>query len=225
MNNAELSEKIKVYLKPAAAKAKKFEDTVAVSISLISETNEDLYVAVREGKILVAPYPYNDNGCAIEAAPEVIDKVFSGALSFADALDKGFVKVKSGDVAKFKALEVLVPAKKAAAKAPAKKAAPAKAAKPAAKPAAPAAKAEVKAPAAKPAAPAAKAEVKAPAAKPAAPAAKAEVKAPAAKPAAPAAKAEVKAPAAKPAAPAAKAEVKAAPKAPAKPAAKATKKK
>ena len=203
MNNAELSEKIKVYLKPAAAKAKKFEDTVAVSISLISETNEDLYVAVREGKILVAPYPYNDNGCAIEAAPEIIDKVFSGALSFADALDKGFVKVKSGDVAKFKALEVLVPAKKAAAKAPAKKAA----AKPAAK------------------APAKKAEAKAPAAKPAAPAAKAEVKAPAAKPAAPAAKAEVKAPAAKPAAPAAKAEVKAAPKAPAKPAAKANKKK
>lgn len=203
MNNAELSEKIKVYLKPAAAKAKKFEDTVAVSISLISETNEDLYVAVREGKILVAPYPYNDNGCAIEAAPEIIDKVFSGALSFADALDKGFVKVKSGDVAKFKALEVLVPAKKAAAKAPAKKAA----AKPAAK------------------APAKKAEAKAPAAKPAAPAAKAEVKAPAAKPAAPAAKAEVKAPAAKPAAPAAKAEVKAAPKAPAKPTAKANKKK
>ena len=170
MNNAELSEKIKVYLKPAAAKAKKFEDTVAVSISLISETNEDLYVAVREGKILVAPYPYNDNGCAIEAAPEIIDKVFSGALSFADALDKGFVKVKSGDVAKFKALEVLVPAKKAAAKAPAKKAA----AKPAAK--APAKKAEAKAPAAKPAAPAAKAEVKAAPKAPAKPAAKANKK-------------------------------------------------
>ena len=118
MNNAELSEKVMGYLKPAAAKAKKFEDTVAVSISLISEANEDLYVAVREGKILVAPYPYNDNGCAIEAAPDVIDKVFSGALSFADALDKGFVKVKSGDVAKFKALEVLVPAKKEAKAAP-----------------------------------------------------------------------------------------------------------
>lgn len=162
MNNAELSEKVMGYLKPAAAKAKKFEDTVAVSISLISEANEDLYVAVREGKILVAPYPYNDNGCAIEAAPEIIDKIFSGALSFADALDKGFVKVKSGDVAKFKALEVLVPAKKAA-KAPAKKAetkpevkaAPAKAeAKPAAKVEA---KPEVKAPAK----PAAKAPAKA----------------------------------------------------------------
>ena len=190
MNNVELSDKIKGYLKSAASKAKKFEDTVAVTVSLISEENEDMYVAVREGKILVAPYRYDDNGCAIEAAPEIIDKVFAGELSFGDALDKGFVKVKSGDVAKFKALEVLVPAKKAAAKAADKK--PAKAE--AKKPAKPAAKAEVK-----PAAPAAKAEVKpaAPAAKPAAPAAKAEVK-----PAAPAAKAEVKpaAPAAKPAA-------------------------
>ena len=198
MNNAELSEKVMGYLKPAASKAKKFEDTVAVSISLISEANEDLYVAVREGKILVAPYPYNDNGCAIEAAPEIIDKVFSGALSFADALDKGFVKVKSGDVAKFKALEVLVPTKKAAAKSPAKKAAPAKkaeakpAAKAPAKAAAPA-KVEAKAPVkaeAKPAAPA-KVEAKAPVkaeAKPAVPA-KVEAKAPAKPAAKPAAKA------------------------------------
>ena len=200
MNNVELSDKIKGYLKSAASKAKKFEDTVAVTVSLISEENEDMYVAVREGKILVAPYRYDDNGCAIEAAPEIIDKVFAGELSFGDALDKGFVKVKSGDVAKFKALEVLVPAKKAAAKAADKK--PAKAE--AKKPAKPAAKAEVKS-----AAPAAKAEVK-----PAAPAAEAEVK-----PAAPAAKAEVK-----PAAPAAKAEVK--PAAPAaKPAAKPVSKK
>lgn len=178
MNNAELSEKVMGYLKPAASKAKKFEDTVAVSISLISEANEDLYVAVREGKILVAPYPYNDNGCAIEAAPEIIDKVFSGALSFADALDKGFIKVKSGDVAKFKALEVLVPAKKAA-KAPAKTVA-----KPATKETKPAtpAKAEAKAPVAP-----AKTEAKAPVA-PAKTEAKVAPK-PAAKPAAKPAKA------------------------------------
>ncbi len=189
MNNAELSEKVMGYLKPAASKAKKFEDTVAVSISLISEANEDLYVAVREGKILVAPYPYNDNGCAIEAAPEIIDKVFSGALSFADALDKGFIKVKSGDVAKFKALEVLVPAKKAA-KAPAKTAA-----KPATKETKPAtpAKTEAKAPVAP-----AKTEAKAPVAP-----AKTEAKAPVA-PAKTEAKVAPK-PAAKPAAKPAKA--------------------
>jgi len=200
MNNVELSEKIKGYLKSAASKAKKFEDTVAVTVSLISEENEDMYVAVREGKILVAPYRYDDNGCAIEAAPEIIDKIFAGDISFGDALDKGFVKVKSGDVAKFKALEVLVPAKKAAAKAPAKTAAKAPAKKAEAKPAAPAAKPAVKAEA-KPVAPAAKPAVKAEA-KPAAPAAKPAVKAEA-KPAAPAAKPAVKAEA-KPAAPAAK---------------------
>lgn len=203
MNNVDLSKKIEGYLKPAASKAKKFEDTVAVSISLISENDEDLYVAVREGKILVAPYAYDDNGCAIEAAPEFIDKIFSGALSFAEALEKGYVKVKSGDVAKFKALEVLVSAKKAeksaakkpaakktAAKAPAKKAAPAKAApaKAAEKPAA--------AKAAAPAAPA-KAAEKPAAVKPVAPVAPAK---PAEKPVAPAAKA----PAAPKAAPAAK---------------------
>ena len=49
MNNVELSDKIKGYLKSAASKAKKFEDTVAVTVSLISEENEDMYVAVREG--------------------------------------------------------------------------------------------------------------------------------------------------------------------------------
>ena len=136
MNNVELSDKIKGYLKSAASKAKKFEDTVAVTVSLISEENEDMYVAVREGKILVAPYRYDDNGCAIEAAPEIIDKIFAGELAFLDALDKGFVKVKSGDVAKFKALEVLVPAKKAAAKTPAKKAEAKPAVKTEAKPAA-----------------------------------------------------------------------------------------
>lgn len=173
MNNVELSEKVYGYLKSSVKKAKKFEDTVAVTISLLSENTEDMYVAVRNGELLIAPYPYNDNNCAIEAAPETIEKLFSGEMSFDKALNDGFVKVNSGDVAKFKALEVLVPAKKeekSAAKKPAAKAAPAKTEKPAPakaeKPAAKPAPAKVEKPAEKPAAP--KAEVK--------PAAKAEVK-------------------------------------------------
>mgnify|MGYP004646371079 FL=1 len=201
MNNVELSEKVYGYLKSSVKKAKKFEDTVAVTISLLSENTEDMYVAVRNGELLVAPYPYNDNNCAIEAAPETIEKLFSGEMTFDKALNDGFVKVNSGDVAKFKALEVLVPskkeekpaAKKAAAKTasakaekPAAKAAPAKAEKPAAK----AAPAKTEKPAAKPAeksAPAApKAEAK--------PVAKAEVK--------PEVKTEAKAAPAKTAAPA-----------------------
>lgn len=112
MNNVELSAKVKSYLKSSAAKAKKFEDLVAVSISLLSENPEDMYVAVRDGKILVDHYPYDDNNCAVEASAETIDKLFSGEMPFDKALDEGFVKVRGGDAAKFKALEVLVSDKK-----------------------------------------------------------------------------------------------------------------
>lgn len=161
MNNVELAKKVEGYLKGSAAKAKKFEDLVAVSISLLSENSEDMFVAVREGKILIDHYAYIDNNCAIEASAEIVDKLFSGELAFDKALSDGSVQVKSGDPAKFKALECLVPAKKAAksavkttakaaeknapaakpaAKDEVKKAAPAPAAKPAEKKPAPAAK-------------------------------------------------------------------------------------
>ena len=101
MNNVELSAKVKSCLKGSAAKAKKFEDLVAVSISLLSENPEDMYVAVREGQILVDHYAYDDNNCSIEASAETIDKLFSGEMSFDDALADGYVKVSSGDAAKF----------------------------------------------------------------------------------------------------------------------------
>ena len=133
MNNIELSEKVKGYLKGSAKKASKFEDLVAVTFSLISENTEDMYVAVRDGKLDVAPYHYDDNNCDIEASADTIDKLFSGAVSFDKALADGLVKVNGGDVAKFKALEVLVPAKAAEKKPAAKKAAPKAEAKPAAK--------------------------------------------------------------------------------------------
>lgn len=201
MDNKELQKKVWSNLEKSQKKAAKFEDTVAVSFTLISDASEDLYVAVVDGKLSVEPYRYADNGCEIETTADVVNKLFAGDLSFDKALKDGLAKVKSGDVAKFKALECLVP-KKAAKKPAAKKTAAKKTAakktatKAAAKPAAKkttAKKAPAKKAAAKPAAPAAKPA--APAAKPAAPAAKPA--APAAKPAAPAAKPA--APAAKPA--------------------------
>ena len=159
MNSVELAKKVEGYLKGSAAKAKKFEDLVAVSFSLLSENDEDMFVAVREGKILVDHYAYNDNNCAVEASAEIIDKMFSGELSFDKALADGSVQVKDGDPAKLKALECLVPSKKAASKPAAKKAAPAKAAD---KKTAPAAKTEAPKTAEKKAdpAPAAKAPAK-----------------------------------------------------------------
>lgn len=157
MTNVELQQKVWNNLKGSLDKAAKFEDLVAVSFSLISESNEDIYVVVKDGELLVEPYFYNDCGCVIEASAEIVDKLFSGALAFDKALSDGTAKVQRGDVAKFKALECLVPQKKT-------KAASKPAAKTAAKPSSKAssketAKEEVKTPAK----PAAKEEAKTPA--------------------------------------------------------------
>lgn len=166
MTNIEFAEKIKGYLKGSKAKAKKYEDSVAVNFTFIDDM-DDIYVAVREGVLDVAPYHYDDLQANVNGAAENIEKLFSGEVTFDAALTDGLVKVE-GDVAKFKALEALVPAKKAEKeeKKPAaeKKAAPAKTA-------APAEKKEVSKPA--PAAKPAETKAAAPAQKPA------ETKAPA----------------------------------------------
>ncbi len=183
MDNKELQKKVWSNLEKSQSKAAKFEDTVAVSFSLISETDENIFVVVENGNLRVEPYRYNDYGCEIEASAETVNKLFSGELSFDKALKDGVAVVRGGDVAKFKALECLVPEKKTAAKASAKPAAKKPAAK--AEEKKPAAKAEEKKPAAKAEEkkPAAKAEEKKPATKveEKKPAAKAEEKKPAAK--------------------------------------------
>lgn len=122
MDNKELSAKVWSNIEKSKKKAAKFEDTVAVSFSLISEENEDIYVAVVDGKLEVMPYHYDAYGCEIEASAETVNKLFSGALAFDKALKDGLAVVKGGDVAKFKALECLVPSKKTPAKPADKKA-------------------------------------------------------------------------------------------------------
>lgn len=153
MTNTELAEKINGYLKGSKTKAKKYEDLVVANFTILEEDG-DVYVEVKDGVLTVAPYHYDDLQVNVTGSAENIDKLFAGEVEFEKAMAEGLVKV-DGDVAKFLALEPLVPAKKAEKK-PAEK-----------KPAAPAAKTETKA-----AAPAAKPEVK-----PAVPAAKPEVKA------------------------------------------------
>lgn len=203
MNKEELAKKVWESIKSSKAKAKKYQDNVLVSFSLISEEPDDnIYVIVRNGELNVEPYRYSDNNCEVEATAETVEKLFSGELSFEKALKDGFVKVQGGDKSKFMALEALVPSKKAA-KAPAKPAAKAEK-KEAAKPAAKAEKKE----AAKTAAPSKSAE-------------KAPVKAAEKAPAKVAEKAPAKAAEKAPAKATEKAPAKAAEKAPAKAAEKA----
>lgn len=132
MNNIELAKNVWESLKGSTAKAKKFEDLVAVSFSLLSEDNEDIYVVVRDGQLMVEPYHYDDNNCEVEASADIVAKMFSGEIAFDKAISDGSVQIKSGDPSKLKALECLVPSKKSASK----KAAPAaKSAKASEKPA------------------------------------------------------------------------------------------
>lgn len=134
MNKVELAEKVWESIKSGKTKAKKFQDNVLVSFSLISEEPDDnIYVAVKDGELSVAPYRYDDNNCEVEANAEVVARMFAGEISFAKAVEDGFVKVKSGEAAKLMALECLIPSKKTAAKSAAKAADKKPAAKPAAK--------------------------------------------------------------------------------------------
>lgn len=151
MTNKELAEKINGYLKGSKAKAKKYEDLVVANFTILEEDG-DVYVEVKDGVLTVAPYHYDDLQVNVTGSAENIDKLFAGEIAFDKAVADGIVKVE-GDIAKFLALEPLVPAKKAEKKPAAEKkvaekkpvAAPAPAAKPEAKSAAPVAKApEVK---------------------------------------------------------------------------------
>lgn len=173
MTNTELAEKINGYLKGSKAKAKKYEDLVVANFTILEEDG-DVYVEVKDGVLTVAPYHYDDLQVNVTGSAENIDKLFAGDIAFAKAVEEGIVKVE-GDIAKFMALEPLVPAKKAEKKPVEKKpaAAPKAEAKPEVK-AAPAAEKKVEVKPEVKAAPAAekKPEVKttapAPKAKPAA---------------------------------------------------------
>ena len=146
MTNIELAEKISGYLKGSKTKAKKFKDLVAVHFNLL-DLSQDMYIEVKEGVLSVMPYEYIDRQAAVTVSSDVIDQIFSGKLAIDDAVAKGLAKVE-GDMAKFKALEVLIPAaKEEAPKAAAKEEAPKAAAKEEAKPVAAKAEAPKAAPA------------------------------------------------------------------------------
>ena len=110
MTNTELAEKINGYLKGSKAKAKKYEDLVDANFT-IHEQDRDVYVDVKDGVHTFANYHYDDLQVNVTGSAENIDKLFAGEIAFAKAVEEGIVKVE-GDIAKFMALEPLVPAKK-----------------------------------------------------------------------------------------------------------------
>lgn len=72
---------------------------LAVQINLTGKNGGVFYVEVKDGKINVEPYEYNDRSCAITIDPANFDKLMNGKLDPVAAYTVGKLKV-DGDLGK-----------------------------------------------------------------------------------------------------------------------------
>lgn len=72
---------------------------LAVQINLTGEGGGVFYVAVKDGKISVEPYEYNDRDCAITISSDDFMKLAQGKLDPIFAFTMGRLKV-DGDIGK-----------------------------------------------------------------------------------------------------------------------------
>ncbi|MCH5205881.1 MAG: SCP2 sterol-binding domain-containing protein [Oscillospiraceae bacterium] len=74
-------------------------DFLAVQVNLTGKSGGVFYVEVKNGKISVEPYEYNDRNCAINIEPANFVKLMDGKLDPVLAYTTGKLKVE-GDLGK-----------------------------------------------------------------------------------------------------------------------------
>lgn len=74
-------------------------DFLAVMITLTGKNGGVFYIEIKDGKINVEPYEYNDRSCEIVISPENFVKLIDGKLDAVAAYTLGKLKVK-GDLGK-----------------------------------------------------------------------------------------------------------------------------
>lgn len=72
---------------------------LAAQINLTGDNGGVFYVEVKDGKVNVEPYPYNDRSCEITISAENFSKLIDGKLDPVAAFTLGKLKV-AGDVGK-----------------------------------------------------------------------------------------------------------------------------
>ena len=72
---------------------------LAVQVNLTGENGGVFYIEIKDGKVNVEPYSYNDRSCAITISPENFEKLIAGKLDPVMAFTTGKLKVE-GDVGK-----------------------------------------------------------------------------------------------------------------------------
>ncbi len=74
-------------------------DFLAVQINVTGEDGGVFYVEIKDGKVSIEPYEYNDRQCAITISLENLNKMLDGKLDSVAAFMKGQLKV-DGDMGK-----------------------------------------------------------------------------------------------------------------------------
>ncbi len=92
----EILTKVKTLASKTDATGKNF---LAVQINLTGKDGGIFYVEVKDNKINVEPYEYNDRNCAITISPADFNKLIDGKLNPVFAFTTGKLKV-DGDVGK-----------------------------------------------------------------------------------------------------------------------------
>lgn len=92
----ELVEKVRTLSKKADVSN---QDFIAVQINITGEESGVFYVEVKDHKINVEPYEYNDRSCAITMSLEDYNKMIDGKLDSVLAFSTGRLKI-DGDIGK-----------------------------------------------------------------------------------------------------------------------------
>ena len=75
------------------------KDFLAVQVNLTGKEGGVFYVEIKDGKVNVEPYEYNDRNCALTLSLEDFNKLLNGKLDPVFAFTVGKLKV-DGDVSK-----------------------------------------------------------------------------------------------------------------------------
>ena len=92
----EVLEKVKGIANDADVEGKDF---LAVQVNLTGKEGGVFYVEIKDGKVNVEPYEYNDRNCALTLSLEDFNKLLNGKLDPVFAFTVGKLKV-DGDIGK-----------------------------------------------------------------------------------------------------------------------------
>ncbi len=98
-----------------SADVSSYEGHLAIQINITGEGEGAFYTEIKDGKLDIQPYTYNDKDAAITANADDVVSIFNGTLSTVDAYENGKLSV-DGDLAKAFSIQPMIDINKKPAK-------------------------------------------------------------------------------------------------------------